>query len=300
MVSSYDFMHPARVNRDQLRALEGLHDNFARLLSSTFSGAMREVVEVDTAFVDQTTYAEFIRSLSNPSCSYQFVMRPARGQAIVDIAMPVVFACVDRTFGGKGESAGVANRQLTPIEIGVINRITKRVIGDLEAAWEPLLPIEICDIELETNPEFLSISPPEEIVILLAFEVKMQHASGLVSLGYPFFTLELFLPRLGAVRTRPNLQPQPHEEELLRRDNRLRLGSMQLEATAELGRTRIPLSEARTLRVGDVVRLPTGQEDPVVVHVEGRPKFLARPFAGRSGGIRLKVVGPVPPDYATG
>ncbi|HIL11077.1 MAG TPA: hypothetical protein EYG11_20465, partial [Candidatus Latescibacteria bacterium] len=51
IITSYDFKHPARVNKDQLRTLENLHDNFARLLSSTFSGAMRAVVDVDTAFV---------------------------------------------------------------------------------------------------------------------------------------------------------------------------------------------------------------------------------------------------------
>ena len=78
IVTSYDFKHPARVNKAQLRTLENLHDNFARLLSSTFSGAMRAVVDVDTAFVDQTTYAEFIMSLSNPTCSYQFNLNPIR------------------------------------------------------------------------------------------------------------------------------------------------------------------------------------------------------------------------------
>jgi flagellar motor switch protein FliM len=102
IVTSYDFKHPARVNRDQLRTLENLHDNFARLLSSRFSGAFRDVVDVDTAFVDQTTYAELIMSLSNPSCSYQFTLGPTNGQAILDFALPVVFGTVDRTFGGKG------------------------------------------------------------------------------------------------------------------------------------------------------------------------------------------------------
>ena len=115
IVSDYDFRHPARVNRDQLRILERLHDNFARLLSSTLSGAMRQVVDVDTAFVDQTTYGEYIKSLSNPSCSYQFAMRPTRGQAVIDIAMPVVFALVDRTHGGLGSSERMNLRQLTPI-----------------------------------------------------------------------------------------------------------------------------------------------------------------------------------------
>ncbi|MBT4499139.1 MAG: hypothetical protein HOC74_15530, partial [Gemmatimonadetes bacterium] len=221
IVTSYDFKHPARVNKDQLRTLENLHDNFARLLSSTFSGAMRAVVDVDTAFVDQTTYKEFIMSLSNPSCSYQFTLGPTNGQAIIDIAMPVVFAFVDRIFGGKGSSHGVTARQLTPIEIGVINRIVKRVIEDLEATWEPILRVEITDIELETNPEFMQITAANEIVILLAFEVNSTNASGLVSLCYPFFTLESILPRLGQqTYVRRSLE----NAEQLKLDNRLRLG----------------------------------------------------------------------------
>ena len=32
VVQGYDFKHPARVNRDQLRMLESLHENGARLL----------------------------------------------------------------------------------------------------------------------------------------------------------------------------------------------------------------------------------------------------------------------------
>ena len=48
IVCSYDFKHPARVNKDQLRTREHLHDNFARLLRPTFSGAFRAVVAVRT------------------------------------------------------------------------------------------------------------------------------------------------------------------------------------------------------------------------------------------------------------
>jgi flagellar motor switch protein FliM len=290
IVTSYDFKHPARVNKDQLRTLENLHDNFARLLSSTFSGAMRAVVDVDTAFVDQTTYAEFIMSLSNPSCSYQFTLGPTNGQAIIDIAMPVVFSFVDRIFGGKGSSQGAQARQLTPIEIGVINRIVKRVIEDLEATWEPILRVEISDIELETNPEFMQITAASEIVILLAFEVNSTNASGLVSLCYPFFTLESILPRLGQqsyVR-----QNRTSQEELVLQ-NRMRLGSMELPVRAELGQIRITVGEARRLRVGDVLSVPTRRADPAVVYVGGQPKYLAYPFADEGGALKLKIAGEV-------
>ena len=285
IVTAYDFKHPARVNKDQLRTLENLHDNFARLLASTFSGSMRAVVDVDTAFVDQTTYAEFIMSLSNPSCSYQFTLGPTNGQAIIDFAMPVVFAFVDRIFGGKGSSQGVEARQLTPIEIGVINRIVKRVIEDLEATWEPILRVEIADIELETNPEFMQITAASEIVILLAFEVNSTNASGLVSLCYPFFTLESILPRLGQqsyVRTN-----RMNQEELLRQNN-LRLQKTKVPIRAELARGMATFRSLQELQIGDVLTMDTEIDEPTVLYVNDEPKFVGRPGrAGRKSAVQI-------------
>lgn len=285
IVTSYDFKHPARVNKDQLRTLENLHDNFARLLSSTFSGAMRAVVDVDTAFVDQTTYAEFIMSLSNPSCSYQFTLGPTNGQAIIDFAMPVVFAFVDRMFGGKGSSQGVDARQLTPIEIQVINKIVKRVIEDLEATWEAILRVEISDIELEVNPEFMQITAASEIVILLAFEVNSSNASGLVSLCYPFFTLESILPRLGQ-QAMPR-QFRGSREEQMRR-NRKRLQKTYVPLRAELARGEVDFARLQELQVGDVLQLDTEINEPTVLYIEDEPKFIGQPGrVGRKNAMQI-------------
>lgn len=288
IITPYDFKHPARVNRTQMHTLENLHDNFARLLSSTLSGAMRQVVDVDTAFVDQTTYAEFIMSLSNPACSYQFTLGPTNGQVVLDVAMPVVFAAVDRIFGGKGASEGVQARQMTPIEMGVINRIAKRMIEDVEATWEPVLPVEISDVELETNPEFMQITAPNEIVILLAFEMNTPNASGLISLCYPFFTLESILPRLG----QKSYVQMDVDREQVQRDNRQRLGGMALDVRGELGSTQISLGQARELNVGDVVALDSGPDDLQTLRVGSDVKFFGKACASGRGRHAIKVAGP--------
>ena len=285
IITPYDFKHPARVNKDQLRTLENLHDNFARLLSSTFSGAMRAVVDVDTAFVDQTTYSDFVMSLSNPSCSYQFTLGPTNGQAVIDFAMPVVFAFVDRIFGGKGSSEGVEARQLTPIEMGVINRIVKRAVENLEATWEPILRVEVSDVELETNPEFMQITAASEIVILLAFEVNSTNASGLVSLCYPFFTLESILPRLGQqsyVRTN-----RMNQDELLRLNN-LRLQKTAMPIRAELARGMTSFRTLQDVQIGDVLTMDTRINEPTIIYVRDEPKFIGRPGRlGRHNAVQI-------------
>ena len=84
-VITYDFKHPSRVSKDQTRTLENLHSNLARMMASSFSTIARTVVDCDIAFVDQTTYAEFIMSLSNPSCSSPFTLGPTNGQAIIEL-----------------------------------------------------------------------------------------------------------------------------------------------------------------------------------------------------------------------
>ena len=285
IITSYDFKHPARVNKDQLRTLENLHDNFARLLSSTFSGAMRAVVDVDTAFVDQTTYAEFIMSLSNPSCSYQFTLGPTNGQAIIDFAMPVVFAFVDRIFGGKGSSQGVDARQLSQIEMGVIAKIVKRVVEDLEATWEPILRVEISDIEMETNPEFMQITAASEIVILLAFEVNSTNASGLVSLCYPFFTLESILPRLGQ-QTYVRQGRQNREETI--RSNRQRIQKTYMPIRAELAAGQATFQQLEQMQVGDTIKLDTEIDEPSLIYIDDEPKFLGRPGrVGRKNAVQI-------------
>ena len=289
-ITSYDFKHPARVNKDQLRVLENLHDQFARLLSRSLSGHMRQVVDVDTAFVDQTTYREFIMSLSNPCLSYQFKLGEA-GQAIFDIAMPVVCGIVDRAMGGRGSSQGVSPRQVTQIEIQQINLVAKKVIDDLEATWRPIKSLLISDVELETNPEFMQITAASEIVILLAFEINTSQASGLLSVCYPFFTLEPLLHLLG--RRSPEPSPRLGREER-RLANRLRLGDVDLGLTAELGRTHITTGEAAGLAAGDVICLQSRCTDPSRVYIGGQPQFLAWPLA-EEGDVKLKIAGRIPP-----
>ena len=101
-IITYDFKHPQRVSKDQQRTLENLHSNLSRMMASSFSTIQRSVVDCDIAFVDQTTYAEFIMSLSNPSCSYTFTIEPLGGPAIIDFSLPVAYSFIDRQFGGTG------------------------------------------------------------------------------------------------------------------------------------------------------------------------------------------------------
>jgi len=274
---TYNWKHPSRVSKDQTRTLENLHSNLARMMASSFSTMARSVVDCDIAFVDQTTYAEFIMSLSNPSCSYTFTIEPLGGPAILDFSLPVAYNFIDREFGGRGGNPPSKARSVTAIERTVMTRVVTRTLADLEATWEALLKIQVSDAELETNPEFMQVAAPSDTVVLIAFEVNAQHASGLVHLCYPYFTLEPVMAYLNVQtwtsRERGRGRKGGDEEA-----HRLRsLAQVETNLRVELGRGEIPAESLANLQVGDTIVLNSRTDDPAVLFVEDAPLFLVRP-----------------------
>jgi flagellar motor switch protein FliM len=298
-IITYDFKHPSRVSKDQTRTLENLHSNLARMMASSFSTMQRSVVDCDIAFVDQTTYAEFIMSLSNPSCSYTFTIEPLGGPAIIDFSLPVAYSFIDRQFGGTGGNPPSEARPLTAIERTVMTKVVTRTLADLEATWEALLKIQVSDAELETNPEFMQVAAPSDTVVLIAFEVNSQHVSGLVNLCYPYFTLEPVMAYLNvqtwASRERGRRESQQEER-------MTQLDRVVAPVKVMLGKTKVPLSTVLNLEEGDVLRLETTLAEDAVVFVGDRPKFLARPgLQGKRRAVQLteRIVKADEPRYMT-
>ncbi len=300
-IVTYDFKHPARVSKDQMRTLENLHSNLARMMSSSFSTFHRSMVDVDIKFVDQTTYAEFIMWLSNPSCSYTFVLEPLGGPAIIDIPMGMVSAFIDRQFGGTDDPPPMP-RVVTTIERIIMAQVIRRMMADLEATWEPLIKTQVSNAELETNPEFMQVAAPGDTVVLIAFEVNFAEVDAadrkpgthrisrgnrqlwpkdderqrVISLCYPYFTLEPIMNYLN-VQTWAGRAGGRRGREETRQKRLEQLRGIQTEIRVDWGLGEASPKEVADLRVGDTIVLDTRTDDPGVVYVGGQPIFLARP-----------------------
>lgn len=284
LINTYDFRHPARVSKDQLRTLQNLHDNFARLLSATFSTLQRSVIEINLVSVDQITYSEFIMSLSSPSCTYTFRMEPLEGVAVIDFSQSVVLSFVDRLFGGRGTSI-VTEREITWIEKSVMNNIINRCLRDLERTWERIIPLE-CNVEmLETNPEFIQVVPASETVVLISFELKSENVNGLINLCYPYISIEPIALRLGGQNLVSSAKEVPREELL---KNRKRIELFDCDVKAQLGSTKLLLRDLVDLKIGDVVPLNTRVNDDIEIFVKDEIKFYGKPGnIGKYKGVKI-------------
>ena len=278
-LSLYDFRRPDRVSKDQMRTLQNLHEGYARQFSTTLTNFLRTFVEIELVSVDQLTYSEFVMSISNPSCIYVFKMEPLEGSAILEINPSLVFFIIDRLFGGQGKPSE-QNRELTLIEQNVIHRIVERGLTDLKEIWEHVGIFSPKIETYETNPQFVQIAPPGETVILISLEVRMQNASGLMSLCFPFMLLESVINNLSGASWMSSQNLATTETRTLLEHE---IVSVDLPVSVVIGQTRLSIRDLLQLQRGDVVALDKPRESDLVIQVGGKTKM-----AGKSGLIGRK------------
>jgi flagellar motor switch protein FliM len=166
-VTPYDFKRPERVGKEQMRALQSLHESFGRNFGAAVSALLRTIVEVKLTSVDQLTYSEFIFSLENPTCFNLLRAAPLEGNLILDFSPAIMFPIIDRLLGGGAGSSAVARRPLTEIELRLVSRITHIFLKELAAAWENVLALTLEVERVESNPQLVQIVPPNEVVVLI-------------------------------------------------------------------------------------------------------------------------------------
>ena len=284
-VVTYDFKHPNRVSKDQIRTLENMHDNFAGHYGSTLSTVMRTIVDVDLVSVDQITYSEFIMSLVTPSCTFTFGAHPLEAVNLIDFNPTLTFAFIDRMFGGSGKILE-AERELTPIERTVIGRLTSKLYTDLERSWENILEIKVEQKSFETNPQFIQIVPPGETVVVVSFQVKIFQSTGLLTLCYPYMALEPIITKLSAQNWIDATKKKNLKED--RYINQNNLGMVSINLNAVLLDSTIKIRDFLELKKGNIIPSEKKISVPVDVYINKKKKYIARPgLSGKKRAIQI-------------
>ena len=276
-VTPYDFKRPERVGKDQMRALQTLHEGFGRNFGAALSALLRSIVEMKLTSVDQLTYSEFVFSLENPTCFNLLKADPLEGNLILDINPSILYPIIDRLLGGGRESGPLARRPLTEIELRLVRRITDLFLEELHRAWENVLDLDLAVIRVESNPQLVQIVPPNEVVVLISFELTVGDVRGMMNLCIPFNSIERIGNKLSSNSWVAYGRRQATPESILQISSNLQ-GSL-VEMSVQLAHTRLSTTDLIGLRVGDIITTEKDIRAPLVVEVEGVAKFEARPGA---------------------
>ncbi len=280
-VSPYDFKRPERVGKEQMRSLQTMHEAFGRNFGAALSALLRTIVELKLTSVDQLTYSEFVFSLENPTCFNLINAKPLEGQLILDINLSLLFPIIDRLLGGGNDPSPPARRPLTEIEQRLVSRITDLFCREMKHAWENVIELDLSIDRVESNPQLVQIVPPNEVVVLISFELTLGDARGMMNLCIPFNSIERIANRLSSNSWVSYGTKKASPENIQRISSQLN-GAM-VDVVVELADTNISTADLIGLRVGDIIATEKDVDKPLIVSVEGRPKFHAQPgaFKGR-------------------
>ena len=278
-IKSYDFRRPDKFSKDQLRAIQMIHESFTRQLTTTMSTMVRSMVSAEIASVDQLAYDEFIRSLVQPTVIGILEMYPFSGNALIEINPNLVFAIIDRMLGGRGEFSGKI-RELTDIERTVVERMLMRMLELLEEAWSTVVDVRFRYENLESNPFFVQICPGTDMVLLVILKLKVGDVEGMVSICIPYFLMEPIMDKLSSQQWFASTGRKSDERsgEYIRKN----LGKVRVPVALELGHTVLSVADVLQLSVGDVIKLDEVLGDPLDVRIGNMVKFRAVP--GTSNG----------------
>src|SRR5689334_12019632 len=197
-VSPYDFKRPERVGKEQMRSLQTMHEAFGRNYGASLSALLRTIVELKLTSVDQLTYSEFVFSLENPTCFNLINAAPLEGQLILDVNLSLLFPIIDRLLGGGKDAGSPVRRPLTEIELRLVARITDLFCKEMKHAWANVLDLDLAIDRVESNPQLVQIVPPNEVVVLISFELSIGDARGMMNLCIPFNSIERISARLSS------------------------------------------------------------------------------------------------------
>jgi len=267
----YDFKRPNRVSKEQLRAVKGIHDKMARNLAAQISSIMRSIVEIQLHSVDQMTYGEFLMSLPSPTSFNVFSVKPLDGSCVIEINPSIAFPMIDRLLGGLGESFE-STRELTDIELNLLDAILRVIMQRLKEAWGPITDMYPVVETKESSPNVVQVVSQNEIVIMVVMEIIIGNSSGMINLCYPVIYLEPILSRLA---NRDIMLGDTSAKKSRNKELNALVGRAEVFNEAIIGEADLSVGELLDLEAGDVIRLDRAADDHAIVSIDRKDLFLA-------------------------
>ncbi len=274
-IKEYDFRAPKKFTKEQIKVLDGIFENYARLLSSYLTGLLRLYSRVTLINIEEQRYSEFNNALPDYVMMGMVDMgilndEVSETNIILQVSNSITYTMIDRLLGGKGEYSDI-NRDFTEIEITIMTDIMKSFAGLMKEPWLSHIDLEPKLIGIETNSRVVQTIGHEDTVIIVMLEVEINGVKSIFSVCIPAINLDeimsKFVPRYIGNRRRSDVN---RDQE--RRDSILKgISTTDLTVTAVLGEINLDLYEVLTLQVNDVIPLNKNIGTNIVIKVGGKP-----------------------------
>src|SRR5581483_6195688 len=245
---------------------------------------LRTYVVVNLVSVQQVSYGEFLDRLPSPSFMACLDLRPFEGSAVMEINPVLVFPILEILLGGSGKVPLTIQREVTDIEVELMDGLLRILLQDLKEAWKPVAQIDFAIQSRDTEPQLLRLMAPTEAVVAVSIEIKLGESTGLLNIAMPSLIMKMMRQKFDQQWAVRKTEPTPGEQQ--------RIFDLMQEARVEvdvlLSGATITTRELLRLKAGDVLSFDTPAQNPAQVMLNGRRQFDAHVVStGRKRGVVL-------------
>ena len=280
----YDFSSPRKFTKDRIKMLNGIFDNYSRVISSRLNARLRSTCEITVESIEEQRYYEFSNALTEGDVLGMIdVERKGQIQetpAMLFISTGTALSMMDRMLGGEGavDDELEDDYSYTDLELKLYEDLASDTVKVMDRSWENYVPIHFSYSRTEVNPTLNQVIGLDETVVIVGLNIKFPNCTGRMSLCLPGEMLTNVFSEISKSTSRRTTGEDKSEEIF---DS---LRESELEIVAELARTRILLSDLYHLNVGDVVDIKRPKDSPVFLNIGGR-----RWFDGKMGTSNKQV-----------
>ncbi|HEX5266062.1 MAG TPA: flagellar motor switch protein FliM [Acidimicrobiales bacterium] len=286
-VRLYDFRTPEVLDRNRLRSLALVLENFSRLASRRLSVDLHVPVELVVTDTREMVWEE-LAGAHDAYCMVLFGLPPLPGRALLHLPIELAMAIVDLRMGGAG-AGSYPTRPLSDIDVELLTDVMGGALDQLAAAFGHLAAVSLGGMQVESTAQLLQVVRANESCLAVRLEVRLGEDATMTrtcSLGLPLSTLRPLMRALlhmgEGTRGFSDGVHSAAEERLLDPlvDVAVRFQPKSLSSQDILG-----------LQVGDVINLHHPRDLPLEVAVEDVVYLAALPME-RARRIACTVVDP--------
>jgi flagellar motor switch protein FliM len=273
----YDFKSPRKFTKDRIKMLNGIFENYARVINTRLNTLLHTNCEISVESIEEQRYYEFSNALTDGDvlslAEIDFKGLEEDSPTLVHISTPMVLSMIDRMMGGEGamDEELSSDYTYTDIELRLYETLVEDMVSVMGSSWENYIPLQFQYTRTEVNPTLVQIIGMDETVVIVDMQLKFPNAAGRMSICLPGVVLTNLFTVISRENPGRRGSGEDNSEEIF---NSLR--DSNLEIIAQLGNAQLSLNDLYHLNVGDVIDMGRPKDSSVVLEIGGRDWFTGR------------------------
>jgi flagellar motor switch protein FliM len=276
-IRGHDFRQSGFLAPSELRRIRQRHEQFVRSLAARLAIFLRLEFSLQLSKIQIAGYQNFIENLPTPTHITLFKTDPLKGVGLLIIPPTLGLTLVDRLLGGSGQTTE-ESRELSEIEIALIDQVASLVIGEWCNHWPEMRGLQPSLLGHESNSRYLQTASPDAAMLVLTMTGGIGEQAEAMQIVFPYATVEplvrLLSPSLPGSEALPTRAAKPKWN--------AQFDEVKVPVVAEWHGLKMSAGEISRLKVGDMLALDPACAAQVHLRLSRVPKFIGRP--GTTGG----------------